>query len=114
MQEGCAGALRADKTRDQWVCVDLPDEVIAATAWADNSAMILAVKQLGFISDEDFVLDMSYGEGAFWKRWAPIRLVTNDIHPTTNALHHEDFRHTTFASDSFDVVVLDGPYKLNG
>jgi hypothetical protein len=72
------------------------------------------VMQLGYIKPLDTVLDATYGEGRFWKETAPARLTTNDLDPNTMADHHDDFTKMPWVDGWFDVVVFDGPYKLNG
>lgn len=69
------------------------------------------VAPMGYIRGS--VLDLTYGEGTFWKLWGPMALIANDLDPDKGDFH-EDFRHTPWANASFDTVVLDPPYKLQG
>jgi hypothetical protein len=80
-----------------------------------NAQAIYDAYELGYITNDDFILDMTYGEGAFWKLWAPPagQLVRNDLDEFKGDVH-EDFRDTTFFSDHFDVVVFDPPYGFRG
>lgn len=85
-----------------------------AHRWGTNALMIAeAVLPLGYI--EGRVLDATYGiHGGFWKQWTPPDLTTNDLN-AEQADHRYDFR--TFPWEwggTFDTVVFDPPYKLNG
>lgn len=81
--------------------------ILAAKNWKDNGAMIADVAQLGYITGT--VLDVTYGQGTFWKYWTPETLITHDI-----AIDGVDFRFLPEKDGSVDCVVLDPPYKLNG
>lgn len=77
---------------------------------ADLFADVLAI----YVPKGARVLDMTWGKGNFWTSvntddW---RLTRNDA--VTEADTHEDFRATSFASASFDAVILDPPYALHG
>ena len=87
--------------------------VLAATAWPTNAHLIEACHQLGYIGDDDLVLDPTYGRGVWWQRWRPEKLVTSDVRP---GLGDEvgDFRYLYWNDEHFDVVAFDPPYKLNG
>jgi hypothetical protein len=80
--------------------------------WKNNSEMIADVALLGFIPGN--VLDLTYGDGAFWNHFRPADLTTNDLDPEKPAEHHQDFRCTTWESGSFTTVVFDPPYKMQG
>jgi len=82
--------------------------VIAATRWPANGHMIEDVARLGYLRREWWTLDPTYGRGTFWARWRPEHLVTTDL------LTGVDFRSLPFTDRSFDAVVFDPPYKLNG
>lgn len=69
--------------------------------------MIADVAQLGYITGT--VLDVTYGNGTFWKYWTPPVLITHDL-----AIDGVDFRKLPEPDASVDCVVLDPPYKLNG
>jgi len=84
---------------------------MAAHKWANNGELIADVQKLGFLNGK--VLDATYGLGRFWSKTEGVDLTTNDLY--TEADHHYDF--TTFPDEwasSFDSVVFDPPYKLNG
>lgn len=81
--------------------------ILAVKNWKDNGAMIADVAQLGYITGT--VLDVTYGNGTFWKYWSPPVLITHDL-----AIDGVDFRKLPEGDASVDCVVLDPPYKLNG
>lgn len=81
--------------------------ILAVKNWKDNGAMIADVAQLGYISGT--VLDVTYGQGTFWKYWTPPVLITHDL-----AIDGVDFRRLPEGDGSVDTVVLDPPYKLSG
>lgn len=88
--------------------------VLAAHRWANNGEMIADVAKLGYLNGR--VLDVTYGEGTFWKVWRPEDLTACDLDPTKSPIGYSvDFTNlSNFLSESFDAVVLDAPYKLNG
>jgi hypothetical protein len=58
------------------------------------------------------ILDMTYGNGVFWKKVEPIYCAEfNDLF-NQKAEYREDFRSTSWPDGSFDVVVLDPPYMF--
>jgi hypothetical protein len=83
--------------------------VMAATRWRTNAELVEACARLGYLRKTDVVLDATYGRGVFWRRWRPDTLICHDL-----KLDGVDFRRLPEATSSVDVVVLDGPYKLNG
>lgn len=89
-------------------------EVLAHASPRSNADLMVACHTLGYLRDDDTVLDATYGKGTFWRKYRPALLVTNDLKQSTDAAHHYDFRSLPNEWASFDVVVLDPPYKLNG
>jgi hypothetical protein len=90
-------------------------EIFRATQWASNAAMILDVHRLGYLRDEDWVLDCTYGVGAFWKLWRPRLLAGTDADPERSKTNESvDFTALPFRTSSFDAVVFDPPYGLRG
>jgi hypothetical protein len=81
--------------------------VLASHSWPTNGHLIADVAKLGYIKSDDLVLDLTYGEGVWWKQWRPS--VLTHLHR-----HGADFRDTKFRDGLFDVVAFDPPYKLNG
>lgn len=78
-----------------------------------NAQLIEAVRDLGYLRDGRRIIDLTYGLGTFWSRWRPKRLVTND-QDVRYGTYHDDFTATRWRDASFDAVVFDPPYKLNG
>lgn len=80
-----------------------------------NADLILACAELGYLRTDMRVLDATYGYGAFWSKWRPTDLWTNDLHPRKGN-DHFDFRSfpEAWRDCPFDAVVFDPPYKLNG
>lgn len=91
-----------------------PGVIYAAQKWPTNAHMIADAARLGYLRSDWLILDATYGLGNFWKVWRPPynRLVTLDAH--TNANIRADFTRLPFWSESFDAVVFDPPYKMNG
>lgn len=79
---------------------------------ADQFPDVLAI----YAPEGSCILDMTYGRGVFWKRVdrSCYQVVTNDLSPAKDADYHEDFRHTSHADATFDMVVLDPPYAAHG
>lgn len=86
--------------------------VLTAEAWATNGHLMADVARLGYLNGR--VLDATWGMGVFWRECAPAELVGMDLDPTKAPHVRADFRALPFAAGSFDVVVFDPPYKLNG
>lgn len=78
--------------------------VLAATAWRTNAEMVAEVARL-YLNDDDRVIDLTYGEGGWWKVVRPNGQV---------AAWQGDFRQTPLPSDHFDVVCYDPPYVSVG
>ncbi len=91
-------------------------DIQAATRWESNADLIKACHELGYIKDEDLVLDPTYGEGVFWQKYRPKGLIWSDLDPDkTNPVSPPvDFTDMPYVPGTFDVVVFDPPYKLNG
>ena len=84
----------------------------------NNAQAIRDAHLLGYLQDDDIILDATYGLGRFWNLWKPpdpiIHLLDNDKFVDAARFHY-DYR--SFPDDwggSFDVTVFDPPYKLNG
>lgn len=98
---------------------DRIEPVLAFAGRKRNEDLILALRDLKWLDSESRTLDPTYGKGRFWKLWQPDDLVRTDIVPRlsldTPARKGLDATklHETFGRE-FDVVVIDGPYKLNG
>lgn len=90
----------------------LSDPILTATAWKSNAELIEDVARLGYLDGR--VLDCTYGLGVFWNRWQPKELVTSDRVSFLDLQVRADFTNLPFSDGSFDSVVFDPPYKLNG
>lgn len=85
--------------------------VFAAYKWKTNGHLIADVVQLGYLDGS--VIDVTYGNGSFWSQYRPDILITSDLRSPL-AEFHWDFTDLPQETASFDVVVFDPPYKLNG
>jgi hypothetical protein len=85
-----------------------------ATRWRNNGEMIRDIARVGWLHEDDIVLDPTYGRGTFWSEWQPKHLTRSDARPSADNVMMLDFRHLPFPGRSYDVVVFDPPYKLNG
>lgn len=83
--------------------------VLAATAWGDNSRLMLACRQLGYLHDDDHVLDPTYENGTWWKHWRPEKLTTHN-----RDLDGSDFRCLPYPDGTFDAIAYDPPYCAKG
>ena len=88
--------------------------VYAISDAANNAQLIAQCAQLGYLRPTDRVLDATYGLGRFWAVWRPERLYGCDLDPTRARNAITDFTRLPFPTGTFDAVVLDPPYKLNG
>lgn len=91
-------------------------EVLGYDRYKSNADLIVACRQLGYLHEVASTLDVTYGLGVFWKKWQPIYLVGCDINPerVPEGGTVADFRCLPFDNRSFDCVVYDPPYRLNG
>jgi hypothetical protein len=86
---------------------------VLAVVERDNADLMVDCHRLGYLDGS--VLDVTVGvKAGFWRRWRPADLTTNDVLPTISADHHHDATALPFGDASFDSVVFDPPYKLNG
>lgn len=87
-------------------------DVRAIGQWRTNADLIADVARLGYL--DGTVLDVTYGEGAFWRVYSPPGLLTNDLHKDNPTGLHDDYRALSFDDNAVDAIVFDPPYKLNG
>ena len=57
-------------------------------------------------------LDLTYGQGVFWRKFVPTSLVTNDLFESAD--YQCDFTAAVFDDCSFELVVFDPPFTANG
>jgi len=88
---------------------------MAIDTWASNAALIADCARLGYLRSEWRTLDPTFGLGTFWQDWRPDCLVGTDLNPAKSMTGEGiDVRSMPWADRSFDCVVFDPPYKLNG
>lgn len=89
--------------------------MFALGAWENNAELIADCARLGYLHDLWLTLDPTYGLGRFWAAWRPRFLTACDLDPAKSPLGQSvDFTAMPFDDASFDAVVFDPPYKLNG
>jgi len=85
-----------------------PSVIESVVATQRNGPLIAAAAVL-WIKDTDKVLDVTYGRGLFWADYRPADLTTHDL-----AIDGVDFRKLPHDNRTFDVVVFDPPYIVQG
>ena len=91
------------------------DAVLAIDYWPTNGHLIADLARIGYLRREWRTLDPTYGYGTFWGVWQPDELVACDLLPEKSPIGYSvDFTALPFENRSFDAVVYDPPYKLNG
>lgn len=88
--------------------------VLAINKWPTNGDLIADCARLGYLNTSWRTLDPTYGYGTFWKVWRPDDLTACDIDPLKSEHGSIDFTALPWADKTFDAVVFDPPYKLNG
>jgi len=89
--------------------------VLAIDKYPTNGHLIAACAQLGYLREDWRTLDPTYGLGVFWSVWRPTFLVGSDLDPAKSPTGTSvDATALPHADRSFNSVVIDGPYKLNG
>ncbi len=78
------------------------DPVVPSVFTGLNADLIAAIAPLYLTGT---VLDVTFGQGHFWRRWRPAELATHDIE-----LDGVDFRHLPESDHAYDTVVYDPPY----
>lgn len=93
----------------------MADPILAFTDCNDNAELIEHCFTLGYLAEDRFTLDPTYGLGRFWKIRRPDRLVASDLDPERSPYGKSvDFLALPWPDETFEVVVFDPPYKLNG
>jgi len=88
-------------------------EILAFNRAVTNADLMVKCRDLGYISQTDVVLDVTFGEGRFWSLWTPPVFVRSDI-AGGEAIFKWDFRKIPLPDGSVNTVILDAPYKLSG
>lgn len=87
--------------------------ILGAYAWRDNAELITAVARLHIVprfGQDPHVVDATFGEGKWWTRWRPRRLVPHDRYKVDGV----DYRALPEADDTYEVGTLDVPYVAIG
>lgn len=88
---------------------------MAIDKYATNADLIGACFELGYLREEWRTIEPTYSLGTFWKSRRPDDLFASDLDPAKSpcgvGVNATDL---PFPDRSFDCVVIDGPYKLNG
>jgi hypothetical protein len=91
------------------------EAVLSINKWSTNGKLIYDCARIGLLHKEWSTLDVTYGYGTFWTDWRPDHLVACDLNPAKSPIGYSvDFTKLPFPTHHYDVVVFDGPYKLNG
>jgi hypothetical protein len=88
--------------------------ILAVARRRTNADLIADCVALGYLHEDWHTLDPTYGHGAFWQRWRPKELTACDIDPAKSPIGRVDVRALPWLARTFDCVVFDPPYKLNG
>jgi hypothetical protein len=88
----------------------------------DNASLIEKVAALGYLRASDSVLDCTFGEGSWWKKWYPedLRAYDQKIQPWWDftKMEFRDLWEDEVLEPGvmpvFDVVCFDPPYRLRG
>lgn len=82
----------------------------------NNAELVVDLRNLGYLRSTGPTLDATYGLGRFWRLWQPDDLVAADLYAdeTDRPLNRWDFTQLPCDNQTFDAVVFDPPYKLNG
>jgi hypothetical protein len=91
------------------------EPVTAFTSAHNNAELIVQCRRLGYLRDEWLTLDPTYGHGKFWTLWRPRCFIGSDIKLDKSPVGRSvDFTALRYQDATFDAVVFDPPYKLNG
>ena len=95
---------------DELVPEPKPDFIVTARVCQTNAEQFPDVLRL-YVPPPAKVLDMTYGNGVFWKQVEGRYNVTkNDIDPARGTTHHDFARLPSAWRERYDCVVLDPPY----
>lgn len=89
--------------------------ITAITSARNNAELMVICRDLKYLKSEWLTLDPTWGYGKFWSLWKPDNLVGCDLDQTKSPIGYSvDFTDTGMSECSYDAVVFDPPYKLNG
>lgn len=92
-----------------------PDGPVLTAKKGTNADLFPDIMRL-YVADGADVLDMTYGNGVFWRNIPDDRynVTKNDIEDGRGSTHH-DFRELPSSwNESYDAVILDPPYLYTG
>lgn len=96
-------------------------EILAFAGRRTNAEAINDAATLGYLKPSDSIIDLTYGLGRFWTTWQPDpaqggRLWRADLDADRSLDFPDglDATSTFLADRTYDAVVVDPPYKLNG
>jgi len=90
-------------------------EIRAIGTRTNNSQLVLDLAELGYLDLSLPILDPTYGLGRWWKLVYPSQLTACDIDVNKSPIGYSvDFADVPWSDNTFDAVVFDPPYKLNG
>lgn len=92
--------------------VQTHDPILAIGYAKTNAELMVACRDLGYISGA--VFEPTFGLGRFWTLWRPDDFTASDVDPDRAPDFTADFTDLPVEDDTFDTVVYDPPYKLNG
>jgi hypothetical protein len=107
----------------------MPSDIIySATEWPTNAALIGDVHKLGWLRDDDLILDPTYGKGSWWRVWHPTtgqvigHQWKQEVPRTLSVVWGDWLRHTQpwdfkdmwYRDELFDAVAFDPPYVSVG
>ena len=83
--------------------------------YKNNADLMVACRELGYLSDDMLIWDPTYGLGRFWTQWKPELLMWTDLDASKSPYNNKstDLLEVWWGC-RFDAIVLDPPYKLNG
>jgi hypothetical protein len=90
-------------------------DILAISTARTNAELIVQCHNLGYLGDDMVTLDPTFGLGRFWTLWKPTHLAAYDLEPAKSPTGWPmDFTDLPWRTPTFDAVVFDPPYKLNG
>ncbi len=79
-----------------------------------NGQLIADCFELGYLRDEDRILDPTYGLGRWWSEVGPPYLTAHDLDPEKAPHGPMDFTALHYEDQTFDAVAYDPPYAFRG
>jgi hypothetical protein len=90
-------------------------DVLAIGTRRTNAELVADLVQLGYVDLTKPILDPTYGTGRWWNNVNPLNLTASDLDADKSPIGYSvDFTVTPWPDNTFDSVLFDPPYKLNG